>query len=121
MASNEAHRLGMQVLITDHHLPGKELPDADAMVNPNLDGVDFVSPHLAGVGVAFYLMAALGRELERQGRSGAAKIPATFLDLVALGTIADVVKLDLNNRVLVDQGLARVRAGSISTGDSCDV
>jgi single-stranded-DNA-specific exonuclease len=108
---NEAHRLGMQVLITDHHLPGKELPDADAMVNPNLDGVDFVSPHLAGVGVAFYLMAALGRELERQGRSGAAKIPATFLDLVALGTIADVVKLDLNNRVLVDQGLARVRAG----------
>jgi len=108
---NEAHRLGMQVLITDHHLPGKELPDADAMVNPNLDGVDFVSPHLAGVGVAFYLMAALGRELERQGRSGAAKIPARFLDLVALGTIADVVKLDLNNRVLVDQGLARVRAG----------
>lgn len=113
---NEAHRLGMQVLITDHHLPGKELPNADAMLNPNLDGVDFVSPHLAGVGVAFYLMAALGRELERQGRSGAAKIPATFLDLVALGTIADVVKLDLNNRVLVEQGLARVRAGRSVVG-----
>lgn len=106
-----AHSLGIKVLITDHHLPGKELPAADAMVNPNLDGVDFESPNLAGVGVAFYLMAALGRELQSQGKTGAAKIPATFLDLVALGTIADVVKLDLNNRILVQQGIARIRAG----------
>ena len=106
-----AHSLGIKVLITDHHLPGKELPAADAMVNPNLAGVSFESPHLAGVGVAFYLMAALGRALERQGKADAAKIPATFLDLVALGTIADVVKLDLNNRILVQQGIARIRAG----------
>ncbi|MGI9261942.1 MAG: single-stranded-DNA-specific exonuclease RecJ [Woeseiaceae bacterium] len=106
-----AHSLGIKVLITDHHLPGKVLPAADAMVNPNLAGVKFDSPHLAGVGVAFYLMAALGKALERQGKTNAAKIPATFLDLVALGTIADVVKLDLNNRVLVQQGIARIRAG----------
>jgi len=113
---DEAHRLGMQVLITDHHLPGSDLPKADAMINPNLDGPDFISPPLAGAGVAFYLMAALGRALEKEGQQGAAKIPATFLDLVALGTVADVVKLDLNNRILVDQGLARVRAGRSVAG-----
>lgn len=111
-----AHSLGMQVLITDHHLPGKVLPDADAMVNPNLVGVEFESPHLAGVGVAFYLMAALGRALESRGMADAAKIPATFLDLVALGTIADVVRLDLNNRILVQQGIARIRAGQSVPG-----
>jgi len=113
---DEAHRLGMKVLITDHHLPGKELPAADAMVNPNLDGNDFVSPNLAGVGVAFYLMAALGRELEANGRSGYAKIPARYLDLVALGTVADVVRLDKNNRILVQQGMARIRAGRAVAG-----
>ena len=111
-----AHRLGMKVLITDHHLPGKELPAADAMVNPNVGNADFASPNLAGVGVAFYLMAALGRELERQGQTGAAKIPATYLDLVALGTVADVVRLDLNNRILVAQGVARIRAGRSVAG-----
>jgi single-stranded-DNA-specific exonuclease len=107
----EAHRLGIQVLITDHHLPGRELPQADAMVNPNLQDDDFASPHLAGVGVAFYLMAALGRALETDGRTGAAKLPARYLDLVALGTVADVVTLDHNNRILVQQGLQRIRAG----------
>jgi single-stranded-DNA-specific exonuclease len=112
----EAHKLGMKVLITDHHLPGKELPDADAMVNPNLDDNDFVSPNLAGVGVAFYLMAALGRELESQGNTGAAKVPAKYLDLVALGTVADVVRLDKNNRILVQQGIKRIRAGRAVAG-----
>jgi len=107
----EAHRLGMKVLITDHHLPGAELPDADANVNPNLPGSQFGSPNLAGVGVAFYLMAALGRALEEDGRAGAARIPAKYLDLVALGTVADVVQLDHNNRILVEQGLQRIRAG----------
>ncbi|MDX1406365.1 MAG: single-stranded-DNA-specific exonuclease RecJ [Woeseiaceae bacterium] len=112
----EAHRLGMQVLITDHHLPGRELPAADAIVNPNLEGNDFASPNLAGVGVAFYLMAALGRVLETGGQAGAARIPAQFLDLVALGTVADVVTLDHNNRILVDQGLRRIRAGRTVAG-----
>jgi single-stranded-DNA-specific exonuclease len=112
----EAHSLGMKVLITDHHLPGKELPAADAMVNPNLDNNEFASPNLAGVGVAFYLMAALGRELETQGQDGAAKIPAKYLDLVALGTIADVVRLDQNNRILVQQGMKRIRAGRAVAG-----
>ena len=113
---DEAHRLGMQVLVTDHHLPGVELPTPDAIVNPNLEGNDFASPHLAGVGVAFYLMAALGRSLEADGQSGAAKVPAKYLDLVALGTIADVVALDHNNRVLVQQGLQRIRAGKAVPG-----
>jgi single-stranded-DNA-specific exonuclease len=112
----EAHRLGMKVLITDHHLPGAELPDADANVNPNLSGNGFASPHLAGVGVAFYLMAALGRALESGGRSGAARIPARYLDLVALGTVADVVRLDHNNRILVAQGLLRIRQGHAVPG-----
>ncbi len=113
---NEAHRLGIEVLITDHHLPGAELPTPDAMLNPNLDDNDFASPHLAGVGVAFYLMAALGRNLEVDGQSGAARVPARYLDLVALGTVADVVTLDHNNRVLVTQGLQRIRAGKAVPG-----
>ncbi|MCH8101409.1 MAG: single-stranded-DNA-specific exonuclease RecJ [Proteobacteria bacterium] len=112
----EAHRLGIEVLITDHHLPGAELPKPDAMLNPNLDDNDFASPHLAGVGVAFYLMAALGRSLEADGLSGAARVPASYLDLVALGTVADVVTLDHNNRVLVQQGLQRIRAGKAVPG-----
>ena len=112
----EAQGLGIQVLITDHHLPGAELPRPDAMVNPNLDDNDFSSPHLAGVGVAFYLMAALGRALEQSGQTGAARVPAKYLDLVALGTVADVVTLDHNNRVLVQQGMQRIRAGKAVPG-----
>ncbi len=115
---NEAKRLGMQVLITDHHLPGADLPAADALLNPNLEGSEFASPHLAGVGVAFYLMAALGRALEAAGQSGAARVPARYLDLVALGTVADVVTLDHNNRILVQQGLQRIRAGKMLAGIS---
>ncbi|HET6629355.1 MAG TPA: single-stranded-DNA-specific exonuclease RecJ [Woeseiaceae bacterium] len=114
----EAHRLGMAVLITDHHLPGRQVPDADAIVNPHVRAstgaaaaASFASPHLAGVGVAFYLMAALGRALQERGREDAAKVPARYLDLVALGTVADVVSLDHNNRILVAQGLARIRSG----------
>jgi single-stranded-DNA-specific exonuclease len=112
----EANRLGIPVLVTDHHLPGSELPDAAVIVNPNLPGSRFPSRNLAGVGVAFYLMAALGRRLEREGRQGAARIPSRYLDLVALGTVADVVPLDHNNRVLVDQGLRRIRAGKTVAG-----
>lgn len=107
----EAARLGIDVLITDHHLPGPELPEALAIVNPNLPESGFRSRHLAGVGVAFYLMAALGRLLEDQGHQKSARIPAKYLDLVALGTVADVVPLDQDNRILVTQGLARIRAG----------
>ncbi len=112
----EAERLGIPVLITDHHLPGTEMPDAAAMVNPNLSDSGFPSRHLAGVGVAFYLMAALGRALESEGVEGAARKPATYLDLVALGTVADVVTLDHNNRILVRQGLERIRAGKAVPG-----
>ena len=112
----EAHRLGMQVLVTDHHLPGATLPDADVMINPNLVGSEFGSRNLAGVGVAFYLMAALGRALEADGLTGAARVPAKYLDLVALGTVADVVRLDRNNRILVDQGLRRIRSGQSVPG-----
>lgn len=109
-----ANALGIEVLITDHHLPGRELPAASAIVNPNVTphhGERFASRHLAGVGVAFYLMAALGRDLQDAGQSGAARVPARYLDLVALGTVADVVPLDQNNRILVMQGLRRIRAG----------
>ncbi len=108
---NQANELGIPVLITDHHLPGEALPEAAAIINPNLRGSEFPSRYLAGVGVAFYLMARVGRMLEGQGMSGASKIPARYLDLVALGTVADVVPLDHNNRVLVQQGLLRIRAG----------
>jgi single-stranded-DNA-specific exonuclease len=112
----EAKEAGIAVLVTDHHLPGAELPEADVIVNPNLDGSEFASRYLAGVGVAFYLMAALGRALEQAGGAGLAKIPAQFLDLVALGTVADVVPLDHNNRILVQQGLNRIRAGQTVAG-----
>jgi len=114
----EAKAAGIAVLVTDHHLPAEELPDADVIVNPNLKDSKFASRNLAGVGVAFYVLAALGRALEEQGQSGAAKIPAQFLDLVALGTVADVVPLDHNNRILVQQGLSRIRAGRAVAGIS---
>jgi single-stranded-DNA-specific exonuclease len=104
-----ARARGMDVLITDHHLPGARLPDASAIVNPNLPGSQFASRALAGVGVAFYLMAAVHRALNAPG-------VAAWLDLVALGTVADVVPLDANNRVLVAQGLKRIRAGRCVAG-----
>ena len=111
-----ANELQIPVLVTDHHLPGDELPDAAVILNPNLKGSVFPSRNLAGVGVAFYLMARIGRLLEEQGQVGAARIPARYLDLVALGTVADVVPLDHNNRVLVQQGLTRMRAGHAVPG-----
>jgi len=111
-----ANELGIPVLITDHHLPGSELPDAAVILNPNLEGSRFPSRNLAGVGVAFYLMARIGRLLEEAGQSGAAKVPARYLDLVALGTVADVVPLDHNNRVLVQQGLMRMRGNQAVVG-----
>lgn len=108
----EAHRLGMQVLVTDHHLPGDKLPDAECIVNPNQPGCDFPSKHLAGVGVMFYVLMALRAELRKRGAFADKAEPnlAELLDLVALGTVADVVKLDDNNRILVHQGLQRIRA-----------
>jgi single-stranded-DNA-specific exonuclease len=112
----EANGLGIPVLVTDHHLPGAELPEAEVIVNPNAGDGRFPSRNLAGVGVAFYLMAALGRAIEAGGRVGAARIPSQYLDLVALGTVADVVTLDHNNRILVDQGLRRIRAGKTVPG-----
>jgi single-stranded-DNA-specific exonuclease len=110
----EANQLGMQVLVTDHHLPGDQLPDAAAIVNPNQPGCDFPSKNIAGVGVIFYLMLALRAELRKRGAfTATGKEPnlASLLDLVALGTVADVVKLDDNNRILVQQGLRRIRKG----------
>lgn len=114
----ETRRHGIDVLVTDHHLPGTTLPEAAAIVNPNLDGETFASKALAGVGVAFYVMAALTRELRERGAllGGAPCNPADLLDLVALGTIADVVPLDFNNRILVAQGLRRIRAGRCAPG-----
>ncbi len=112
----EANALGIPVLVTDHHLPGDELPQAAVIVNPNLPGSRFPSKALAGVGVAFYLMARVGRMLQEQGVEGAARVPAKYLDLVALGTVADVVPLDLNNRILVHQGLQRICAGQSVAG-----
>jgi single-stranded-DNA-specific exonuclease len=111
-AVEEANRLGMRVLVTDHHLPGARLPDAACIVNPNQAGCGFPSKHLAGVGVIFYVMMALRSELRRRGAFAGSKEPALaeFLDLVALGTIADVARLDANNRTLVAQGIARIRA-----------
>jgi single-stranded-DNA-specific exonuclease len=110
-----ARARGIQVLVTDHHLPGTTLPDADVIVNPNVPGSRFGSRALAGVGVAFYVMAAVRREIEARGQ--AAMPPVTdFLDLVALGTIADLVPLDTNNRVLVSQGIRRIRAGRAVPG-----
>ena len=112
----EANALGIDVLVTDHHLPGDTLPEAAVIVNPNLPGSRFPSRHLAGVGVAFYLVARIGRLLEERGLAGAARIPAKYLDLVALGTVADVVPLDYNNRILVHQGLQRIRGGHSVAG-----
>ncbi|WP_416411788.1 single-stranded-DNA-specific exonuclease RecJ [Pantoea sp. App145] len=114
-----AHQHGIPVLVTDHHLPGETLPAAEAIVNPNLSDSDFPSRALAGVGVAFYLMLALRAHLRTQnwfsdGRSEPNL--AEWLDLVALGTVADVVPLDANNRILVWQGLSRIRAGKCRVG-----
>jgi single-stranded-DNA-specific exonuclease len=105
-----ARRHGIDVLVTDHHLPGPELPRCAAMINPNVAGATFASKALAGVGVAFYLMAALTRRLEA-ARGSRQPAVTDLLDLVALGTVADVVQLDRNNRILVDEGLRRIRAG----------
>jgi single-stranded-DNA-specific exonuclease len=112
----EANRLGMRVLITDHHLPGERLPDAWCIVNPNQHGCGFPSKHLAGVGVMFYLMLALRAELRTRHAFEREPHLAGLLDLVALGTVADVVRLDANNRVLVQQGLKRMRAGRMQPG-----
>lgn len=111
-----ARALGIDVLITDHHLPGDSLPAANAICNPNLRGALFGSRALAGVGVAFYVLAGLYRHLGASGARGSVPSAAEFLDLVALGTVADVVPLDRNNRILVDQGLRRVRAGQCAAG-----
>jgi len=118
---DEANRLGMQVLVTDHHLPGERLPQAACIVNPNQTGCEFPSKHLAGVGVMFYVMLALRAELRHRGRIGPGSMRtepnlAALLDLVALGTVADVVRLDHNNRVLVEQGLRRIRSGRCRPG-----
>jgi single-stranded-DNA-specific exonuclease len=111
---------GIRVLITDHHLPGEQLPAAAAIVNPNLAGDAFPSKNLAGVGVAFYVMLALRARLREQGWFEQEGIPepnlAQYLDLVALGTVADVVPLDRNNRILVQQGVQRMRAGHCAPG-----
>jgi single-stranded-DNA-specific exonuclease len=116
----EANRLGMQVLVTDHHLPGDTLPDAACIVNPNQPGCTFPSKNLAGVGVMFYVLLALRAELRARGAFARQPEPklAELLDLVALGTIADVVRLDQNNRILVQQGLQRIRAGRACAGIS---
>jgi len=115
-----ARELGIAVVVTDHHLPGAELPEADAIVNPNQPGCEFPSKNLAGVGVIFYVMNALRAELRNMGWFAESGIPepnmANFLDLVALGTVADVVPLDHNNRILVAQGLQRIRAGIARPG-----
>jgi single-stranded-DNA-specific exonuclease len=113
-----ANALGIPVLVTDHHLPGNALPDAACIVNPNQQGCTFASKNLAGVGVMFYVLLALRAELRQRGVYADKVEPdlRTLLDLVALGTVADVVKLDANNRTLVAQGLARMRAGKASAG-----
>lgn len=115
-----AKTLGIPVIVTDHHLPGDTLPDADAIINPNLRDCEFPSKSLAGVGVAFYLMLALRTFLRDKGwfdeRGIAPPNLAELLDLVALGTVADVVPLDANNRILTWQGLSRIRAGKCRPG-----
>ena len=114
----EAKRLGIPVLVTDHHLPGDALPDAICIVNPNQSGCTFASKNLAGVGVMFYVLLALRAEQRQRGVYANTPEPdlRELLDLVALGTVADVVKLDTNNRTLVSQGLARMRAGKAAPG-----
>jgi single-stranded-DNA-specific exonuclease len=113
-----ANALGIPVLVTDHHLPGDALPDAACIVNPNQPGCGFGSKNLAGVGVMFYVLLALRAELRQRGAYENRTEPdlRELLDLVALGTVADVVRLDANNRTLVAQGLARMRAGKASAG-----
>jgi len=113
-----ARARGIDVLITDHHLPGAELPATPWIVNPNQPGCAFPSRHLAGVGVMFYVLTALRARLREQGRFAGRGEPnlAALLDLVALGTIADVVQLDRVNRILVGQGLQRIRAGRMQPG-----
>lgn len=115
-----AKSLGIQVLVTDHHLPGERIPDADAIVNPNQNDCNFPSKNLAGVGVIFYVMLALRKALRESGwfsEKGIAEPNlAQYLDLVALGTVADVVPLDFNNRVLVAQGIQRIRSEQCSPG-----
>lgn len=117
---DHAHALGIRVLVTDHHLPGEMLPNADAIVNPNLADCPFPSKSLAGVGVAFYLMLVLCNHLKSKGWFDARGIAVPkiveYLDLVALGTVADVVPLDANNRILTWQGLSRIRAGVCRPG-----
>ena len=110
-----AREKGIQVLVTDHHLPPEELPPANAIVNPNQHGCEFPSKNLAGVGVAFYVLLALRSALREQGVEPLPNL-ADWLDLVALGTVADVVPLDYNNRVLVQQGIARIRKGMSRPG-----
>ena len=106
------------MVVTDHHLPGATTPPADAIVNPNQVGCNFASKSLAGVGVAFYFMLAMRKYLREQQWFEQQNIKepniAQLLDLVALGTVADVVSLDANNRILVEQGLKRIRAGAYS-------
>lgn len=113
-----ANALGIQVLITDHHLPGQETPQAACIINPNQHGCTFASKHLAGVGVMFYCLLGLRAELRERGAFVQKTEPnlTELLDLVALGTVADLVKLDENNRILVEQGLRRIRAGACSHG-----
>jgi len=115
-----ANKLGIEVIVTDHHLPGSQLPDAVAIVNPNQQGCDFLSKNLAGVGVAFYLLIALRTELRQQQWFDQQQIAepnlSQWLDLVALGTVADVVPLDQVNRALVHQGLLRIRSGHSRPG-----
>jgi len=115
-----AQALGMSVLVTDHHLPGDELPTADVIVNPNLPNDRFASKNLAGVGVIFYVMLAVRAQLRQQNWFDDSAIVepnmSQFLDLVALGTVADVVPLDQNNRILVQQGMQRIRQGKACSG-----
>lgn len=115
-----AQDLGIKVLLTDHHLPGAELPSADVIVNPNQVGCGFPSKNLAGVGVIFYVLSQLRAELRQRNWFFEKAVPepsmAEYLDLVALGTVADVVPLDANNRTLIAQGMARIRAGRTRPG-----
>ena len=124
ISSNEgaalARSLNIDVIITDHHLPPNELPNANAIINPNLRGCDFPSKNLAGVGVSFYLFSSLKTHLTKQGYFEKNNIQSpdlrVLLDLVALGTVADVVKLDQNNRILVNEGIKRIRQKNCSKG-----
>ena len=114
----EANRRGIEVVVTDHHLPADTLPAARVIVNPNQPECGFPSKHIAGVGVVFYVLLALRAELRQRGVFDVKTQPRLqeLLDLVALGTVADVVRLDPNNRILVAQGLKRMRAGQMHAG-----